>query len=702
MIKDIEKSGIIVSFFLLLFFSYGHFYQALNITSFSFAAGRISVEINKVLLPVWVIIFFLPAYFVVKTRKRLDNFTIFLNIIAGVLIVLSISSIGIHKLRTKSARETKKTGKDFSIEYKSLTQRHDTLPNIYFIIVDAYAGADILEEIYEYENIEFIDYLTQKGFYVANKANSNYCQTALTVASCLNLVYFDSFLDYVDIESYDFTPVKHVTKYNNVFRFLEQFGYKVVAFSSGRTETEIENADIYLTPGYVLDDFQNELINTTPIPAILEVAGMDTQFDLHRKRLSFILDHLSDTTKLQGPIFVFAHILAPHPPFVFGQDGEKLSPPGPFTDFDADWLIREGGLTRDEYIKGYRDQLIFINKKLESAIDDILTKSKEPPIIILQADHGPRSMMVWENPDKTYFKECFSILNAYYLPGNNYEQLYDEISPVNTFRIVFNSYFGTDFELLEDRVYFSTGKYPFKLMDVTDKVYPTYDFDRKKPASSEDLKEIQDRLKARVKVRSGVSKVFDDEVELANTLGRIKAKEGDIDGAISFFNRAIELDPNYAESYNNLGFIYHKKGDYERAKEYFEKTLEINPNHEKARMNLKNIDALMKIPKEERTRGEILTERDKSVSERVESLNNLGVEKGKSGDLEGAILLFNKAVELDPDHAESYNNLGYAYYKKGEYDRAEEYFKKTLEIDPDHEKARVNLDFIRSQGYTEK
>jgi len=93
---------------------------------------------------------------------------------------------------------------------------------------------------------------------------------------------------------------------------------------------------------------------------------------------------------------------------------------------------------------------------------------------------------------------------------------------------------------------------------------------------------------------------------------------------------------------------------------------------------------------------------EKARVEEVESLNRLGIEQGKAGNLDKAISLFTQAVSLEPDHAESYNNLGYAYYLKGDYKRAEEYFKKALEIDPDHKKARINLDYLYDSGYVDK
>jgi len=102
------------------------------------------------------------------------------------------------------------------------------------------------------------------------------------------------------------------------------------------------------------------------------------------------------------------------------------------------------------------------------AINKIISDSPQPPIIILQADHGPGLYWFGFEYNKNTLKERMSILNAYYLPGSGDKKLYDEITPVNTFRIIFNHYFGTDLELLEDKSYFSTWYEPYKFIDVID------------------------------------------------------------------------------------------------------------------------------------------------------------------------------------------------------------------------------------------
>ncbi len=52
--------------------------------------------------------------------------------------------------------------------------------------------------------------------------------------------------------------------------------------------------------------------------------------------------------------------------------------------------------------------------------------------------------------------------------------------------------------------------------------------------------------------------------------------------SIEDFNKAIELDPDNAEAYNNRGAAYFYLNQYERAIEDFNKTIELYPNHNKA------------------------------------------------------------------------------------------------------------------------
>jgi hypothetical protein len=154
--------------------------------------------------------------------------------------------------------------------------------------------------------------------------------------------------------------------------------------------------------------------------------------EAHREQILFTLKELSQLPEMPGPKFVFAHIVSPHWPHVFGPNGEKVH-------------------ERQDSISGYRDQVIFINKQIDAVIQAILARSTVPPIIVVQGDHGA----VIESPIIR-----MAIFNAYHLPGDS-QQLYEKISPVNTFRLILNQYFGGKFDLLEDKAYYSLYATPY-------------------------------------------------------------------------------------------------------------------------------------------------------------------------------------------------------------------------------------------------
>ncbi len=338
------------------------------------------------------------------------------------------------------------------------------LPDIYYIILDAYARSDIFQEMYHFENQEFIDFLKERGFFVAEKSRTNYPQTALSVASSLNFHYIDQLLKIRDIDSDDRSPLADLIRGNQVFSLLKKNGYTTTTFSSGKSETEIKDADRYLSPRWSFSEFQNLLINSTPLPLILR----RLQYQLHRKRILFILNHLGNLSVKNHPVFVFAHILAPHPPFVFGESGQPVQPNRNFSYGDGPHFLQNA--SRLEYVEGYKKEVLFLNEKLKEAIRTILSNSPIPPLIILQSDHGPGSRLDWSHMENTDFRERMSNFLACYLPDTEKKIFYQSITPVNLFRIILNHYFDANYDLLKDKCYFSSLYHPYNLTNVTEKV----------------------------------------------------------------------------------------------------------------------------------------------------------------------------------------------------------------------------------------
>jgi len=465
-LRSWAKAGLIISLFLLLFFSYEAFYY--EIRDYAVAAGVSRIGARKSVVAAWVILFVAGAYWLVRTRRDLRNLTNVANVISACAVGISLVNVGVYELRAGSDSSGGALASVIA-DHKDLDQS-TLLPDIYYIILDGYASSGILEEIYDYDNAPLLDHLTSIGFYVAGDSKANYCQTAFSLASSLNMQYLDGLVDRVGPDHQRRAPLLSLVHNNEVFAFLKEHGYVTVVFATGWSITDIRGADVYMSPRWSPDEFQTALLDMTPLPFVMDQMGGVGEYGLHRERIVYTFDHLADFTQEEAPVFVFAHVMIPHPPFVFGPDGEEINPDYPYSLHDASSLIRERGLTRDQYVDGYRDQLVFANGKLQSALEAILSRSAEPPLIILQADHGPGSLLDWEHSDSTYLKERMSILNAYYLPDSGDSQLYEEITPVNTFRVVLNSYFGTDLELLRDESYFSTWSHPYAFINVTDEV----------------------------------------------------------------------------------------------------------------------------------------------------------------------------------------------------------------------------------------
>ena len=113
----------------------------------------------------------------------------------------------------------------------------------------------------------------------------------------------------------------------------------------------------------------------------------------------------------------------------------------------------------------YEDQLRWTNGRILELVDRALdVPAGDEPVIILQADEGPYPPRFGRDPERfdwlddatpEEILEKHGILNAMRLPGVDPEAagVHDRISPVNTFRIVFNEYFDADLPLLPDRVY---------------------------------------------------------------------------------------------------------------------------------------------------------------------------------------------------------------------------------------------------------
>jgi len=456
--KNYNKVSIIISLSIVLFFSYGRIFDLIA----NEYIGTIEIGRHRYLLFVWGLLFTSITYLTIRAQSDLKNLTSILNITALSLVVIPLFNIGAYQLKINNIQQYDSERLN-CLELKSTDLKNvSELRDIYYIILDGYANSSTLKDVFNYDNQNFIDYLVKKEFYIASESHSNYPTTFLSLASSLNLKYINHLTDILGVDGTDLTLPHQMLKNNEVINVLKLLGYKFIHFSSGWGPTNHNMfADINYRSGKSTE-FLMVLIQTTMLRPFEGPVRQDL-----RKIRTYTFSKLANIHNMNGPKFVFAHIELPHPPYLFGKNGE----PVPGTE------LKMGG-SAWAHKNDYVNQLIYTNKQIETIISEILTKSKIQPIIIIQADHGPAATFpngisgwhVPELPTEVMLRERFGIFSAYYLPEGGSDLLYESITPVNNFRLIFDYYFNTNCGLLKDESYYSNYDRPYEFYNVTDKL----------------------------------------------------------------------------------------------------------------------------------------------------------------------------------------------------------------------------------------
>lgn len=446
LLKDAYKSAVITTLVLILFFSYGHIYNYLEQTDpFGLGLGR-----HRILGPIWGILLLLGIFWIWRNGKNLRGLNQIFNWIAAAAVLMPLIQLGIYTAQTttQEASASEQTEPAFNLKLPGEGQP----PDVYYIILDAYARDDVLLQDHGLDNKPFLSELESLGFFIARCSQSNYSQTQLSLASSLNMDYLQSIGEQFTPDITSRLGLDELIRHGQVRQALEDLGYTTIAFETGFKYTQWEDADIYYSPaastldrmqiGGGLNDFESLLLKTSAglllsdsaslLPKYLQ-ADFNNPRRIHRERILFDLEQLGKIPEITGPKFVFAHLVSPHPPYVFGPNGE-------FTNFDLEAKI------------GYVDQIKYLNHRLVPLLQEIIEKSEVPPVIIIQGDHGA----IHSPPIKR-----LNILNAYHFPAGGGQNLYEQISPVNSFRAVLNTYFGGEYPMLEDTSYFSIYKTPY-------------------------------------------------------------------------------------------------------------------------------------------------------------------------------------------------------------------------------------------------
>ncbi len=380
-----------------------------------------------------------------------------------VMLLISVVRVGTYEFqRIGSGGNLSDSHTDLQLD----VSQYETPPDIYYIVLDRYANAGTLADEYDFDNSDFLNQLTAEGFYVANESFANYVRTSESLASSLNMEY----IDYMDEASSDLLPLNEKLEDHAVQRLLQDAGYEFIHVGSWWGPLrENKYADVNINYCARTDMFSEYILTATMPYTVSAESGIIDDLPMRQwKRTKFEFEELARIPRgIRGtPTFTFAHLMISHTPYAFDSDGSYLSPEE-----------ASKKTTRDNYVNA----LTVTNEMVMDLVKKLKSASEVPPIIILQADEGPYPARYlagdrtfrWAQATDEELKEKMGILNAYYLPGVDYSspRLYPWITPVNSFRMVLDLYFGTDLGPLDDKSYvYANYSRPYDFLDVTDKV----------------------------------------------------------------------------------------------------------------------------------------------------------------------------------------------------------------------------------------
>jgi len=467
LIRDWLKAALITSFVLLLFFTYGRVYDYLKTTPLA----TMNVVRHRYLIAIFTGLLFLAVWLMLKRIRNLKPATSVFNIMAIVLLLLPAFQISTYTIETSSGAQ--EASKWMPSTILTVSDQQADKPDVYYIILDTYTRSDVLLNDLGYDNSDFINQLEKVGFYVADCSRSNYNTTRYSLVSSLNMSFLPELYAKGAEQGISKEDIWLYIKPSLVRRNFESLGYKIVTFDTGYIWTTVDDADLYLQRGenaygmQFISPFEQMLMDSTMLSIYNDFqlkSNRDKYFGAANPNAyyigqqEFIFDQLPKIPEISYPTFTFAHINLPHRPYVFSPKGYLIDP-----------AVMPGNTPEEvQFPLGYLYATEYIDAKILAIIEEILSESKTPPIIILQGDHGtPPMSILKENPNAPQPDWYDSpILNAYYLPGVKSDKLYPTISPVNSFRVVFNEYFGGKYELLPDESY--------QITDVTKPVPEVY------------------------------------------------------------------------------------------------------------------------------------------------------------------------------------------------------------------------------------
>lgn len=318
-------------------------------------------------------------------------------------------------------------------------------PDIYLILFDGYTGSSTLKDEFRYDNGSFDRFLQTEGFHIQEHSRSNYSITPFSMASMLNIGYPKNMDSTHQIVADDYLDMTEAIRNSRVVNFLYQQGYTIVNYShfdlpgqpASRDQTFFPLRTRLITHRTLLGYIERDLSGwiTDRLSNHLTIVGDLIAASERTDQRSLSETKGESSRAFSHPRFIYTHVFMPHYPFLYDSLMHRRS---------LSEIIKRQNETDPS---SYFQYLPYTNLCAKDLISTIKKNTGGKAIILFMSDHGFRY-------DKINPKYYFYNQNAVYYPDGDYSMMYDSISNVNQFRVLFNKLFGQHFPLLKDSSFF--------------------------------------------------------------------------------------------------------------------------------------------------------------------------------------------------------------------------------------------------------
>jgi protein O-mannosyl-transferase len=166
------------------------------------------------------------------------------------------------------------------------------------------------------------------------------------------------------------------------------------------------------------------------------------------------------------------------------------------------------------------------------------------------------------------------------------------------------------------------------------------------------------------------------------SLGTVFLEKEELDSALAYYSKALELNPKYVEAYENRGYIYEKMGRFYEAASDYSKSIDLRPSRYQAYYNRAGVFSKMGSPES------ALADYDKVIDldpTNYNTFNNRGIIMYSTGRMDMALSAYNQAIALDPERYEAFYNRGTLYENVGQLENALADYDRTVSLNSSYD-----------------